>query len=136
MTSTPLVVYFSTKSNNTRRFVEKLGYPTQRIPFSVDDPITATVPYVLTTPTYGGGTISGAVPKQVIHFLNNPDNRALLRGVISTGNSNFGEAFCLSGDIIAQKCNVPHLKRVELFGTEEDVEDARQLIHYLFNPQE
>ena len=43
------------------------------------------------------------MPKQVIAFLNNPDNRALCRGVIASGNTNFGQAYCLAGDIIASK---------------------------------
>ena len=58
----------------------------------------------------------------ILGFLNDEGNRSLLRGVISAGNSNFGEAFCLAGDIISRKCSVPHLYRIEVFGTPEDVE--------------
>ena len=61
-------------------------------------------PYVLVVPTYGGGDGQGAVPKQVIRFLNDPQNRSLIRGVIGAGNTNFGEAYGLAGDIIAAKC--------------------------------
>lgn len=42
-------------------------------------------------------------------------------GVISSGNTNFGKAFCLAGDIIAAKLNVPHMYKFELLGTSEDV---------------
>ena len=76
-------------------------------------------------PTAGGqgrGEEKGAVPKQVIRFLNDEQNRSLIRGVISAGNTNFGEHFCLAGDIISRKCHVPHLYRLELFGTPEDVD--------------
>ena len=72
-------------------------------------------------PTYGGGSVKGAVPKQVIKFLNDSHNRSLCRGVISSGNTNFGEAYCLAGDIIASKLNVPLLYRYELLGTPTDV---------------
>ena len=82
-------------------------------------------PFVLVTPTYGGGQgrgeERGAVPKQVIRFLNVEQNRTLIRGVIAAGNTNFGDAFCAAGDIISRKCHVPHLYRLELFGTSEDV---------------
>ncbi len=42
--------------------------------------------------------------------------------MISAGNTNFGDAFCLAGDIVARKCAVPHLYRLEVFGTPDDVE--------------
>ena len=116
------LVYFSSVSGNTRRFVEKLGRPADRIPLHTKDaPLQATEPYVLVVPTYGGGNGQGAVPKQVIRFLNDEGNRSLIRGVIGAGNTNFGEAYCLAGDIISAKCRVPHLYRFEVFGTEDDV---------------
>ena len=58
----------------------------------------------------------------MIRFLNEERNRQLIRGVISAGNTNFGESFGLAGDIISRKCNVPHLYRLELFGTPEDID--------------
>jgi protein involved in ribonucleotide reduction len=61
------------------------------------------------------------VPKQVIKFLNDPQNRELIRGVISAGNTNFGSGFGIAGDIIAAKTGVPHLYRFEVFGTPDDV---------------
>ena len=63
-----------------------------------------------------------AVPKQVIKFLNDERNRHRIRGVISAGNTNFGEAYCLAGDIISAKCQVPHMYKFELFGTPRDVQ--------------
>ena len=75
--------------------------------------------------TYGGGNGRGAVPKQVIKFLNDERNRKHIRGVIGAGNTNFGEAYCLAGDIIARKCAVPHLYHVEMFGTRRDEENVR-----------
>jgi protein involved in ribonucleotide reduction len=116
------LVYFSSISGNTKRFIEKLGRPAVRIPLhSREDALRVDEPYVLVVPTYGGGDGKGAVPKQVIRFLNDPHNRALIRGVISAGNTNFGKAFGLAGDIIAAKTGVPHLYRFEVFGTPDDV---------------
>ena len=122
-----IVVYFSSATGNTRRFVEKLGVPAARIPLRPkDEPLRVTDEYVLIVPTYGGGNIKGAVPKQVIKFLNDPDNRALCRGVISSGNTNFGKAYCIAGDIIAAKLGVPHMYKFELLGTPEDVSRVRE----------
>jgi protein involved in ribonucleotide reduction len=116
------LVYFSSVSENTHRFVQKLGLPAQRIPLHAkEDPLVMDEEFVLMSPTYGGGNGHGAVPKQVITFLNEPRNRELNRGVISGGNTNFGEAYCLAGDIISAKCHVPHMYRFELLGTTTDV---------------
>ena len=127
MSSGPLLVYFSSTSENTHRFVSKLGFPTARIPLRrTEPPLTVDEDYVLVVPTYGGGSVKGAVPKQVIAFLNNPDNRALCRGVIASGNTNFGQAYCLAGDIIASKLGVPFLYRYELRGTPPDVARVKE----------
>lgn len=122
-----LIVYFSSTTLNTDRFVRKLGLSASRIPLRRTEPaLTVDEPFVLICPTYGGGaSITGddsrPVPKQVIRFLNDPSNRSLLRGVIASGNLNFGEDFCRAGEVIAAKCGVPYLYRFELMGTPTDV---------------
>lgn len=116
------LVYFSSKSENTHRFVGKLGLPAIRIPISpTREKLRVDEPYILVVPSYGGGTTVGAVPRQVIHFLNDEHNRKLIRGVIAAGNTNFGAAYCIAGEIVAKKCQVPYLYRFELLGTPEDV---------------
>lgn len=114
-----MIVFFSTKTNNTKRFVDRLNVTSIQIPLKEE--ITVNDPFVLVIPTYAAPDRSGAVPKQVIRFLNNKQNRNLIRGVISSGNRNFGDTFAIAGDIISQKCNVPYLYRFELMGTEEDI---------------
>ncbi len=119
------LVYFSTRSENTRRFVQKLGLPASRIPLRADEALKAAAPFVLVVPTYCGEDGKGAVPKQVIRFLNDAENRANLRGVIAAGNSNFGATFGIAGDVISAKCGVPYLYRFELLGTAEDVANVK-----------
>ncbi|WP_246836228.1 MULTISPECIES: class Ib ribonucleoside-diphosphate reductase assembly flavoprotein NrdI [Nesterenkonia] len=125
MLTSATLIYFSSVSNNTHRFVEKLGLPegeTARLPLrTTEETLQATEPFVLVTPSYGADGGKGSVPKQVITFLNVESNRRLLRGVIGSGNTNFQESYCVAGDIIAAKCSVPHLYRFELMGTERDV---------------
>ena len=121
------IVYFSSVTNNTHRFVEKLGLAADRIPVRPGEPLLRVdEEYVLVLPTYGGGNGRGAVPKQVIRFLNDEHNRSLIRGVIAAGNLNFGAGYCLAGDIVAAKCQVPYLYRFELMGTTEDVTRVRE----------
>ncbi|PWI42642.1 class Ib ribonucleoside-diphosphate reductase assembly flavoprotein NrdI [Streptomyces sp. ICBB 8177] len=125
------LVYFSSVSENTKRFVERLGMPATRTPVHPHrDPLPhATGPYVLIVPTYGGGDPASAVPRQVARFLNDPADRALLRGVIASGNTNFGADYCLAGRVIAAKCGVPLLYRFELLGTDHDVRAVKEGLH-------
>lgn len=139
-TAVPLLVYFSSISGNTARFIEKLGLRAERIPlYRADEELLIEEPFVLVTPTYGGGlgrnVETGAVPKQVIRFLNDERNRRHIRGVISTGNTNFGDSFCLAGEIISRKCHVPHLYRLEVFGTQEDVDRVGDGLERWWNRQ-
>ncbi len=124
-----LLVYFSSKSENTHKFVEKVGFRSVRIPFSAEECIPSVrEPYILLTPTYAGDQGQGAVPKQVIRFLNDPENRAWIRGVIASGNRNFGKYYAHAGDVISAKCKVPYLYRFELMGMPEDVDAVRDLL--------
>ncbi|WP_338985277.1 class Ib ribonucleoside-diphosphate reductase assembly flavoprotein NrdI [Spiroplasma endosymbiont of Diplazon laetatorius] len=124
------VVYFSSISNNTHRFMEKLDVNDARIPYELDEELIVDKEYVLITPTYagGGGDTKGAVPAQVVKFLNNETNRNLCRGVIASGNTNFGDTFAIAGPIISKKLGVPLLYQFELLGTKNDVDTIREIL--------
>ena len=107
---------------NTHRFVEKLGVPARRIPIFSDEEMPAVrEPYLLVVPTYADGEGRGAVHKQIIRFLNDERNRSFIRGVIGSGNRNFGRFYGYAGDVISARCKVPYLHKFELAGTEDDV---------------
>jgi protein involved in ribonucleotide reduction len=120
------IVYFSSQSENTHRFVQRLGLKATRIPISPKDDVPEVDgPFILITPTFAGADGKGSVPKQVIRFLNEEKNREFLRGVIAGGNTNFGRMYGLGGRVVAEKCNVPLLYRFELLGTDEDVHNVK-----------
>lgn len=126
-----LVVYFSSATGNTENFVDKVGLPSARIPVRrTEAPLVVDEPYVLICPTYGGGASlshenTRPVPPQVEHFLRDRHNRALLRGVVAGGNTNFGPDYARAGDEISRACGVPLLHRFELRGDEVDVARVR-----------
>jgi protein involved in ribonucleotide reduction len=62
------LVYFSSSSENTHRFVQRLGLPAVRIPLNERERIQVDEPYILIVPSYGGGGTAGAVPRQAIRF--------------------------------------------------------------------
>ncbi len=124
------LVFFSSRSGNTAKFVAALGLDALRIPVADDEPMPQPdQPYVLISPTYADGDGRGAVHPQIIKFLNDPARRALIRGVISSGNRNFGPFYAAAGDVIARKCSVPLLCRFELAGTTHDIARIRDGLH-------
>lgn len=129
------IVYFSNYSGNTKRFVEKFSNNARRIPIDytadTSDVLVIDAPYILVVPTYGGGSEGHAVPRQVRAFLSKPENRELLRGVIGTGNTNFGEHYCKAAELISAKMGVPIVAKVEIFGTPEDIDKITERLEML-----
>jgi protein involved in ribonucleotide reduction len=117
-----MIVFFSSTSENTARFIEKLALPALRLPLKTTDAGMFRVDqdFVLMTPTYGAGS-KGFVPKQVVAFLNQEQNRVRCKGVIGSGNMNFHGDYAKAADIISAKLQVPVLYRFELAGTQEDI---------------
>ena len=128
------IVYFSYKSENTKRFVDKLADISYRIPIVWDDrdPFLVDNEYVLFVPTYGSGHDEYVIPKSVKKFLNIKRNRELLRGVIGMGNKNFGEHYCQAAEKIVAKTGVPLIAKVEIFGTEDDVARVTERLRLLY----
>jgi protein involved in ribonucleotide reduction len=120
------LVYFSSQTGNTHDFVGKIGMQASRIPISPKDGrILVEEPFVLVVPTHGSFDGRGAVPKQVLSFLEDADHATLLKGVIGGGNTNFGETYCLAARKISDRYCVPILYRFELKGTLGDVANTR-----------
>jgi len=131
------IVYFSNYSGNTKRFVEKIDGTHFRIPIDTgrDNVPVYDSDYILFVPTYGGGEERTAIPRQVRYFLNVKENRKLLRGVVGFGNTNFGEHFCKAADLICAKTGVPLIARVEIFGTQSDVEKVKERLQLLYGQE-
>jgi protein involved in ribonucleotide reduction len=128
------IVYFSNKSENTKRFVEKITDTAHRIPtkWDRDKPFYFDRDYVLIVPTYGSGNDGYSIPSAVKKFLNIKSNRDNLRGVVGTGNTNFGEHYCKAAQMIADKTGVPLIAKVELLGTDADVEKVKERLWLLY----
>lgn len=133
------IVYFSNYSGNTKKFVEKIDDGNLSINIPIDrssgSGLTVDSPYVLFVPTYGGGEGRAAIPRQVRSFLNVKENRKLLRGVVGFGNTNFGEHFCKAADLISAKTGVPVIAKIEIFGTQEDVNKVKERLTLLYGQE-
>lgn len=130
-----MIVYFSGSSGFTESFIEKLGLESIKIPTTIKEAKEFTVDsdYILVVPTYELVNVHGPskgkisyVPRQVKGFLANPSNSDKLKGVIGTGNRNFYKDYAKAADVISDKFNIPVLYRLELSGTEDDVNIVKE----------
>jgi protein involved in ribonucleotide reduction len=99
-----------------------------------DTPVQ-TEPFVILLPTYGGGSEGKSVPQQVKKFLDVPGNAALLRGVIGSGNTNFGKDYCRAAKIISARFAIPLLYTFEIFGTPDDHEAVHEGLESFWKTQ-
>lgn len=127
MTQKPIrIVYFSSFTGNTKRFVDKLSFPNERIPLYKKEPfLNVDYDYVLISSTFGDGDNKKIVPMQVKKFLSVKENRDHCVGVIASGNRNFGEFFGKAGKILSEKLQVPLLYLFEMSGSETDITNVK-----------
>ena len=106
-----MIAYYSNVTKNTERFVAKTGLPSVRIEESIPEDC------ILVIPTYG----QAAIPVEVLKRLQRREDRDKIRGVIGTGNINFGSNYCAGATQLAARLGVPLLYTLELAGTDHDV---------------
>lgn len=105
------MIVYASRTGNVRYIVSKLGLPA--VELKADMQITE--PFILFTYTDG----IGSVPPMVEHFM--MLNSSFCRGVIASGNVNFGQhLFARAGDVIAQTYQVPLVRKIDLRGTTFD----------------
>lgn len=68
----------------------------------------------------------GDVPFEVDEFL--AANAEHIKGVVVSGDTGYGEAYCKAGDVISDQYDVPCLYKVENDGTDEDIENIKAAI--------
>lgn len=110
------MIVYTSRTGNNKSIVDRLkGIET----LELNENLVVEEPYFLLTYTDG----LGEVPNKVWHFLNyDIKNIENLKGVIASGNTNFGtDMFCRSADIISQKYGVPVIRKIELRGFQEDI---------------
>lgn len=115
-------VVYASRTGNVESIIQALGVDALRIDTGNE---TIKEDYVLITYTDGFGD----VPAEVESFL--IANSTNLRGVIASGDLGYGEAFCLSGDKIAENYDVECLYKVENDGTDEDIQAIKEILEKL-----
>lgn len=112
------MIIYTSRTGNVRHIVGKLNLPNSEI----KEGLVVHVPYFLFTYTDG----LGEIPSQVDSFLINEENQFNLKGIIVTGNVNFGKLFCKPAELISRKLNVPIIRKIDLRGTNADIYEIRK----------
>lgn len=110
---------YASRTGNVESIVSQLGLDALLIQ-SGDE--TMEEPFILLTYTDGYGD----VPMEVETFL--LANGHNLKGVIASGDTSYGEAYCQAGDKIAVEYGVECLYKVENAGEASDIEDIRKIL--------
>lgn len=108
------MIYYKSRTGNVRSIVNKLiNIKCEEL----NDKLIVDEDFLLFTYTDG----LGEVPEVVDEFMN--INHKHCKGVIASGNTNFGhQYFCASADILSKKYNIPIICKIELRGFNSDVE--------------
>ncbi|SUL91293.1 ribonucleotide reductase stimulatory protein [Staphylococcus carnosus] len=124
------VVYFSF-TGNVRRFIARSGFEnTLEITNDNCAEVRIDEPYILVTSTIG----FGEVPDVVQTFLRH--NGTMIRGVVGSGNRNWGQNFAKASDTISKDYMVPLLMKFEVQGTKKDVEEFKDKVGHFYEDNE
>lgn len=105
------MIVFASRTGNVRYIVSRLQLPN----IEIKPNLKMEEPFLIFTYTDG----LGEVPQVVDSFLTK--NKVYCKGVIASGNSNFGHTyFCQAANKISKKLNVPIVRKIELRGFQKD----------------
>lgn len=110
---------YASRTGNVESIIQQLEKDTIKIQTGAEKINT---PFILFTYTDGYGDI----PYEVEQFLSG--NASYLRGVIVSGDTGYGEAFCQAGDKISEQYQVPCLYKIENAGSDVDITAIKQLL--------
>lgn len=111
------MIVYASRTGNVRDIVSRLDKSITTM--ELDSNVIVAKPYFLFTYTDG----LGEVPQEVMDFLLSSEaNRINLKGVIASGNTNFGEEkYCGSAIEISRWLSVPIIRKIDLRGNQEDI---------------
>ena len=110
------MIVFASRTGNVRNIVSKLRGESVEI----SEGLRLSEPYLLITYTDGLGDI----PAKVALFLKH--NREFCKGVVVSGNSNFGnKVFGGAGEKIAAMYHVPLVRKLDLRGYQADYDEIQ-----------
>lgn len=112
------MIVYASRTGNVRSIINKLGLEN----IEIEDGLTIDCSFFIFTYTDG----LGLIPKIVDEFMKYQDNWKFCKGVIVSGNTNFGVNYCLAGDKLANKYNIPIIEKLDLRGQQFQLDNIKQ----------
>jgi protein involved in ribonucleotide reduction len=109
-----MLIVYASKTGNIERFVKKTGITS--VLKIIDGSEIISEDFILLTYTTG----IGEVPTEVSTFMKN--NFSKCKGLIGSGNKNWGSSFCNAVTLLHSQYNIPILMRFEMSGNKHDIE--------------
>ena len=108
------MIYYKSRTGNVKSIIDKLSNIKCE---ELNDNTITTEQFILFTYTDN----LGEVPIIVERFMK--QNYLYCKGVIASGNTNFGnQYFCASADKLSKKYNIPIICKIELRGFSSDIQ--------------
>lgn len=113
------MIVYASRTGNVRHIANNISSDS----IEIQDGMIVDKSYIILTYT----DHLGDVPTVVSDFLR--DNHQHCRGVVASGNSNFGhQYFCQAANKISKQYDIPIIKKVELRGFQKDYDEIK--LHY------
>ena len=117
------MILYASRTGNVRAIVQKLDLPAK----DLSQVSIVNAPFLLFTYTDG----LGSVPPSVATFM--ASNHLHCKGIIVSGNRNFGHAFFgRAGDLLAQQYQLPLIEKLDLRGTAANYEVIQRFYHTIW----
>lgn len=113
------MIIYASRTGNVRSIVNKLDINS----IEIKDGLTINYPFFIFTYTDGLGDI----PKVVTDFMEYENNWKYCKGIVVSGNTNFGMNYCLAGDKLSKKYNIPIIEKLDLRGQKNQLENIKRL---------
>ncbi len=110
-------IVYASRTGNCESIINRLGIDNLMIQTGEE---TVKEDVILLTYTDG----YGLVPTEVEEFVEK--NKKYIKGVIGSGDTSFGEAYCGAAVTISEQLNIPLIMKIENTGTDEDIENLKK----------
>jgi len=104
-----MLIVYDSYTGLGKKFAESLGYPTQSVEISVNEPC------ILVTRNIGLGKITDTTSQFLEQY------KEFVKGVVVNGSKKFGPFYCKAADKINKEYNILVIRKISGSGNDEDI---------------